>query len=179
MNIDLQAALRPAFRFGKLFNLGLYGVVTLALFTIAATIISPNATGETLAEFANVPPEGITTTQTFILVALLLIHITLWTGVFAAGRELCRQLEHGSIAGAALRADRLANWLWALLLWSVFGQAITSAAVSWHMIEGERFISIGVGPLQISVALAALMAVFLARAFSVGAELWQDHREIV
>ncbi len=179
MMIDLQTMLRPAQRFGMLFSVALYASAGVALCLVAALTLAPIATGQTLSAFVGYPNATMSSGQSFILATLVLLQIGLWAGSFSAGRRLCWHLCAGSVREAGQASERLACWLWGLLLWSLAGQAAASAVATWHLAQGERTVAVAFGGEQVSMAVAALMAVFLARAFSVGAELWQDHQEIV
>jgi hypothetical protein len=179
MTIDLQAVLRPAQRFAMLFNVALYASAGVALFLVAALMLAPVATGQTLSGFVGYPNAAMSREQSFILSTLVLLQIGLWAGSFLAGRRLCWHLCAGSVREAGQASERLACSLWGLLLWSLAGQAAASAVATWHLAQGERTVAVAFDGEQVSMALAALMAVFLARAFSVGAELWRDHQAIV
>ncbi|WMS45313.1 hypothetical protein RDV64_23550 (plasmid) [Acuticoccus sp. MNP-M23] len=179
MMIDLKSAVRPAQLFHMFFTLGLVGVGTLATLAVVATMFAPHATGVALVRFANLPAEGVTGAQAAAMVALMLVSAALWAAMFGVGRRLCQSLSDGSVDDAADAATRLSHVLLALLVWSVIGQIAGSAAASWHLGDGQRIVAVSLGTPQISLALAAFMGVFLARAFTVGAQLWRDHTEIV
>ncbi len=179
MTIDLASAARTARGFHRLFTIGLLLAGAIALSLVGFTLFAPEATGSALAGFAGIRSDGVTGGQAVIMVALTLVWVGLWAAVFMFGRALCSSLSQGSIEQAALAAMQLSHVLLALLVWSVLGQAAGSAATTWHLGDGQRMVSIALGMPQVSLALAALMAVFLARAFAVGVELWRDHTEIV
>ena len=179
MTIDLFPAIRTARRFHLIFTIGLITVAVIAASLIAATLFAPAATGAALVGFAGIGSYSVTGLQAAVIVALMLVWAALWAAVFALGRELCANLSQSSIEEASKAAAHLSHVLLALLVWSIVGQAVTSAAITWHLGDGQRMVKIALGMPQISLALAALMGVFLARAFSVGAELWRDHTEIV
>lgn len=80
---------------------------------------------------------------------------------------------------AARVARRFAAWLWVALIWGIAAQMLASGISTWNFAEGERMVAFQLSAAQITTVLAALMAAVLAHAFALGAELWQDHREIV
>jgi len=109
----------------------------------------------------------------------VLAQIGILAGVIRAARAMFKALSASQPASAAHNARIVAAWLWALFLWSVAAGALGSLISTWHYPAGERALAIQFGSAQITTIVAALMASFLARAFALGAELWQDHREII
>jgi len=99
--------------------------------------------------------------------------------VFALAARVFGKLADGDVDTAAQVAGVLALWFWAIFIWALAEPAVTSVVSTWHMPEGQRSLSIALNGQQVSLALSALIMGCMARALSLGAELWRDHREVV
>lgn len=120
-------------------------------------------------------PEG----QAAVLAGIGLVHLGLWIALLLVARAVFARFAEGDMTAAAARARVLARLLWALFAWGIVAGALASVALSWHFPPGQRELSVGLGSTQVSLALAALVAGFVARAFALGADLWQDHRAVI
>ncbi|MEM7571236.1 MAG: hypothetical protein AAF337_15720 [Pseudomonadota bacterium] len=123
------------------------------------------------------PP--LTQWQEVAVAAIAFVHLGYWLALLLLARGIFGLLSSGDLDGAAKRARTLSFVLWALLVWSVAADALASLAITWHLPEGERVLSISLGTSQVSLALAALISGFLAQGFVLCAELWRDHKEVI
>lgn len=179
MPIDPQPLLRPARRFHLVCRAVFLVLIGLALALILGVLLSPDRTGRMLIGFAGFDGVSPRPWQMAVLAGLLLGQIALWAAVFGTAGRVCGDLVAGRVDQAGARARRLSGWLWAAFAGGLAAHMLGLLAATWHFPAGQRMIGISLGSAQLSTALAALMAAFLARAFSLGALLWQDHREMV
>lgn len=156
------------------------GIFLVALaFVLLAGLFDAVGFGEKLARFGGY--EGVTLVlwQGWALTAIVCVHLCLWMILFRTAGLVFRQIAQETPAFASQSARLMARLLWGLLIWGLVSQILASLAVTWHFPQGQRSIGIGFGTPQLTVVFAALMASFMARAFALGAELWQDHKEMV
>ncbi|MEM8854767.1 MAG: hypothetical protein AAGD34_13780 [Pseudomonadota bacterium] len=179
MTVDPKILTVPARRIQTVMSFGvvLFSAATAAL--AIGAITAPTGTGESLATmggFSTGPMEGW---QNGALVGIAAIHLAIWIALFLTARRMFSTLADGDaeIAGAAART--LSNWLWAMLAWGLISQVLVGLVATWGFPEGERSVGLGIGTTEISLALSALIAGLMARAFAFGAELWRDHREVI
>ncbi|WP_299963836.1 hypothetical protein [uncultured Roseobacter sp.] len=171
----LASARRMQLVMSCMVGLFLVGSATL----IAVVIATPGVIGAHLAQvsgFANGPLEPW---QTVALACIGLVHMALWLAVLTGARRVFGQIAQGNPEGAATTARQLSYGLWAMLGWGLVSQMIVSVVATWGYPPGQRALALGIGTPEISVALSALIAGFLARAFALGAELWRDHQAVV
>lgn len=174
---------REAFAAARRLHMALTVILALTLvFVVAAAIVGASdeisiltaVTG--LASWDGTPlGQG----QERALAAIGLVHLGFWVALLLVARAFVGHFSEGNVARASERAKTLAYILWALFVWTIAAGALGSVAVTWHLPEGERALAIGVGTAQISLGVAALIAGFIARAFALYADLWQDHREVI
>ncbi|WP_298433751.1 hypothetical protein [uncultured Jannaschia sp.] len=146
---------------------------------VAAAANTPMVLGHWLAGLAGANPEGMATWQAMALALLVAGQLGLWLGAAGAMRQTFAALGWLDPAGASLAARRAARWLWSVLIVGVLAHMAATGIATWHYPEGERMLGISLGSSQVSTALAALLAAFMARAFSLGADLWRDNRGMI
>ncbi len=117
--------------------------------------------------------------QQIVLAGIGFVHLGVWLALLLIARAMFGRFAGGDLGGAAARARTLAHVLWGLFAWTIVAGTLASVVLTWHLPEGERALSPSLGSTQVSLALAALVAGFVARAFALSADLWQDHREVV
>ncbi|WP_208353455.1 hypothetical protein [Pseudaestuariivita rosea] len=148
---------------------------------IAMLILDTEGTGRFLiiaAGYEQVIPRPW---QSGALTGIVLSQIAVWALVVTCARMIFTALTEADVHRAGRAATLTARWLWLwlMLVWGILAFALATAVASWHFPPGERSIAINVGTPQISTAFAALLATFISRAFVLGAELWQDHQEVI
>lgn len=117
--------------------------------------------------------------QEVALAMIGFVHLGFWLALLLIARSVMGHFAKADLGRAALRGKTLAYVLWALFGWVIVAGALGSVALSWHLPVGERSLAIGIGSTQISLAIAALIAAFMARVFALCADLWQDHSEVI
>ncbi|MGR3467068.1 MAG: hypothetical protein ACU0CI_04255 [Shimia sp.] len=177
--IDAAPTLSSAQRLAQVMTALLLLPVAGALATLFLSVTAPVDLGIWLAAAAGFPTAPLGGWQAAGLIALLLSHLALWFALLLTAREMFAQIGAGDIDAAGSFARRLALLLWVLLAWGILSHAAGSVLATIALPEGERLLQVSLGTAQISVALAALIASFLAHAFSLGAALWRDHREVI
>ena len=177
--IDAGRTLAAARRLELVMAGGLGLLAALALAGLVVSAIAPVSVAQGLARQAGFGGAVLEAWQAWTLIGVGVVHAGVWLALLAVARAMFRMIVAGDPKAAAGKARTLALLLWAMLIWGVFSQMIASVAATWGFPEGERTLSIAFGTPQISVAFAALIASFLAHAFALGAELWQDHREVI
>ena len=154
-------------------------ILAMGLYLAGSVVADPGGVGETLAGLAGFPSAAIGPSQSLALVAIAALHFAIWIVLFELLRRLFGQLAEGRPEAAARSARRVSHWLWAMLVWGVISQTAVSVLATWGNPVGERALKISLGSSELLVALSAVIAAFMARAFALGAELWRDHREVV
>ncbi|WP_147127765.1 hypothetical protein [Shimia ponticola] len=177
--INPQRALQSASRLAHVMTVGIVFLGCLATVGLFFGLSDLQAAGAFLATQAGYGDHGVPAGPTFALIGIAMVHIGLWITVLIVARRLFRQISLGLPAAAAQTARRVAMLLWIVLAWGILSQSLGSVAATWGYPEGQRSLAIAIGSPQISVAFAALIASFLAHAFALGAELWQDHQEVI
>lgn len=172
----LRAAVRRfqrGFRTAFLVTLGIAAAMIVALLTRPAWI------GGVLSEATGYPLMSPRLWQSTALVVIGLVTLGTYAVVFQTATGVCRMLVQGELGKAAGAVRRLSNWLWVLLGLSVLANTLSVLVATAHAGPGQRALSIAIGSPQVAFAIAALIAMFLARVFVMGAALWNDHNEIV
>ncbi|MEM6466988.1 MAG: hypothetical protein AAF679_10855 [Pseudomonadota bacterium] len=149
---------------------------------VALTILvlrDPETMGATLATWAGYSEAVRLSWQTFGLLGIACLTLLFWGVVFALAARVFGTLAQGDADTAAQQAGVLAMWFWAIFVWALAEPAATSVVSTWHMPEGQRSLSIALNGQQLSLALSALIMGCMARALSLGAELWRDHKAVV
>lgn len=158
------------------------GVVLLFAITVAlafGAVTMPASMGETLARLSGFSTGPMQAWQNSALLGVAAIHLVVWIALLGTLGRVFGYLADGKPETAGRAALTLSYLLWAMLAWGLISQMLVSTVATWGFPEGERAVHLGVGAQQISIALSALIAGFMARAFALGAELWRDHREVV
>lgn len=165
------------------FQLGFQAASVATLGVAAAMIVAlltqPAWIGGALSEATGYPLASPKAWQSAAFVMIGLVMLGTYAAVFQTATSVCRMLVQGDPGNAAGAAQRLSNWLWALLVLSILANTFGVLVAAAHAGPGQRAVSIAVGSPQITLAIAALIAAFLARAFVLGAALWDDHKKIV
>lgn len=178
MTVNIETLRRSARRFHLGFRAMTALTLVAALALLGAMLLWPAEVGGMLAGltgYALTPQPW----QGFALAGIVLIGLGLYVATFAAAARVCSVLVQGELASAGPAAQRLSRLLWAVLGWSVAAHTLAVLVVTANAGPGQRALSFAVGSPQISIAIAALIAAFLAHALTFGAALWQDHQEIV
>ncbi|MEQ9258344.1 MAG: hypothetical protein RIG84_04530 [Roseovarius sp.] len=177
--IDPAKTLLAARRLELVMTVGLVLLSALALVGAGLSLTAPDRIGESLALQGGYGGAPLAPWQNWALIGVMAVHLALWVALFALARQLFGRLAQGLPAEAASSARHVAALLWVMLFWGIASQALASVAATWGYPEGERAVSIALGTPQVSVAFSALVASFMARAFALGADLWQDHQEVI
>ena len=177
-NVDIDPLRRSARRFRFGFQAATAGALASALVLLCTALLRPEEVGALVAGLSGHP---ITPRpwQGATLAAVVIAGLGLYAATFAAAARVCGALVRGEAAAAGPAARRLSRWLWAVLGWSVASHTASILIVTAHAGPGGRALSVSLGAPQVSIAVAALIAAFLAHALTLGAALWQDHQEIV
>ncbi|MEC3862952.1 hypothetical protein VK792_16785 [Mesobacterium sp. TK19101] len=177
--IDATRTLAAARKIEVIMTAGIVILIGFACIGAVASVVSPTELAESIAHRAGYVTAPLVLWQSLALIAILGAHLALWLALLFVARRLFRQLRQGNPAAAVQSARWVAYLLWIMLAWGLASQALASVAATWGYPEGSRVLSIAFGTPQISVAFSALIASFMAQAFALGAELWQDHREVI
>jgi hypothetical protein len=177
--VDTERTLAAARRLEVAMTAGIGLLAAFGLVGIAISVAAPSAVAEALVRQGSYEENTLSAGQAWVVIGVVAIHVGFWIALLDLAGGVFRQLSRGNPKAAARRARVLALLLWGMLAWGLVSQMITSAAATWGFPVGERTISIAFGTTQISVAFAALIASFLAHGFALGAELWQDHWEVI
>ena len=177
--IDPNSVTRPARRIRTVMTCGLLLLSAVAAALAFGAVAMPASLGESLARVSGFPTGPLQAWQNGALLGIAAVHLTIWILLLGIARRLFGNLAEGEAETAGRTARTLSHWLWAMLAWGVIAQMLVSLVATWGLPEGERSVVLAVGTTQISLALSALIAGFMARAFALGAELWRDHREVV
>lgn len=177
-NLDIDPLRRSARRFRLGFRTASAGALASALVLLCALALRPEEVGALLAGLTG-HPLAPGPWQGAALAAVVIAGLTLYAATFAAAARVCGALVRGEMAAAGPAARGLSRWLWVVLGWSVASHTASILIVTAHAGPGGRALSFALGAPQVSIAVAALIAAFLAHALTLGAALWQDHQEIV
>lgn len=177
--VDPNALTVPARRIQMVITCGVVLLVALTVALAFGAVTEPADTGESIARVSGLLTGPMQAWQNAVLLSIAALHLAIWIVLLATARRMFGHLAEGDPETAGHVARTLSRWLWALLALGLMSQMIVSFVATWGFPNGERSVSLGVGTPQISVALSALIAGFMARAFALGAELWRDHREVV
>ena len=178
-DIDPAPLLASARRFHRGFQFAYLVSVTVAGAVLIGLLLAPVWTGATLSEAVGYPLPASRFWQSAALTLIVVGMLVTYALVFFSAATVCSALADGDVEHAALGARSLSNWLWTLLALSILANTAAILVATAHAEPGQRVLSITFGSEQITVAIAALIAAFLARAFVLGAALWRDHREII
>ncbi|MEM6577014.1 MAG: hypothetical protein AAF678_00860 [Pseudomonadota bacterium] len=159
------------------FCLTLFVILIVAI--LLGGLIRPHDLGALISEIAGFDGANRAGWQDAGLIVIVALSLAVWTTLLHHARQVFAHLAIGAPEAAARAARRLSVWLWIMLAWGLVSQILTSLLATWGFPEGQRAIAIGLGLPQISTVLAALVTSFMAQAFTLGAELWRDHQEVV
>ena len=156
-------------------------VLLLALAALGAVLAAsdPLGAGEFLARQAGYGAAALAPWQAWSLIAIVSAHVALWIALLHFARRLFRHMADGVPASAAESARTLSYLLWGMLIWGICSHALVSVSATWGYPAGQRVLSVALGMPQITLFFSALMAGFMAHALALGAELWQDHQEVI
>ena len=179
MVVDPNILTVPARRIRTVMTCGVMLLLAIAATLAFGAVATPASVGESLARVSGFPTGPLQAWQNGALMGVAAIHLAIWIVLLGTARQVFGTLAEGEPETAGHAARTLSYWLWAMLVWGLIAQMLVSLVATWGLPEGERSLTLGVGTSQISLALSALIAGFMARAFALGAELWRDHREVV
>lgn len=176
--IDDAPLRRTARRFEIGFQVATILTIVLALGVLVATLMQTDATGTWLASLTGhaIRPRPW---QSFALVTMVCFGLGLYAATFSAAKTVSGVLSRGEMTAASGAARRLSRWLWAVLFWSVAARTLAVLISTAHAGPGQRALSFAFGSPQISLAVAAFVAAFLAQVLTLVAALWEDHKEVV
>ena len=117
--------------------------------------------------------------QLLALGGLAFVTYACWGAVFWLGRRVFKHLGAVEIMQSAAVAKRISWLLWGIVILSILGHTLGVLILTAHFPPGARALSISLEMGQLSTVLAALFASFIAQALVLGAELWQDHKEVI
>lgn len=177
--IDAGRTLAAARRLEIVMTGAIVVLVGFAGIALVASAVSPIELAESIADRGGYSAAPLALWQSWALIAIMAAHLALWLALLVVARRLFRQLRNGDPGAAVRSAQTVSYLLWAMLVWGIAAQAIASVAATWGYPEGSRVLSIAFGTPQVSVAFSALIASFMAQAFALGAELWQDHQAVI
>lgn len=155
----------------------LHGVAIVGL--ALAVIFNPEVMGNTLAAWAGYPDTTRMLWQDLALLGISCLNLFFWVMVFALAARVFGQIADGYADTAANCARQLALLFWAIFVWALLEPTVLSLISTWHKPEGQRSLAIAFHGKQLHFALSALVMGCMARALSLGAELWRDHQEVV
>lgn len=174
-----EAVIRSARTVSVVLLLATGGVVALALAAVTWMVTAP----QNLGGFIGLTGEGhvvdMPIGQQVALLMLGLVSFAGWALALWWAHAMFAALAKGAPHVAVRLARRIAIVLWALCLWQIIAPALGSLVTTWHFPAGQRAISISLGLSQAGTLLSALIASSMAKALQFGAELWQDHKEII
>ena len=179
MVINTQGVSKAAGRLRQVLTAVALLHVAILLFLVIVACVDPGALGDTLANWAGFEAATRALWQNIGLLVVACLGVGFWIVVFALAARVFGQLAEGETDAAARHAGQLSNWFWAMLAWALLSPMIISVVGTWHMPQGERELSIALNSEQLTLALSALITACMARALTLGAELWRDHREMV
>jgi hypothetical protein len=177
--VDPARTLVAARKLEVMMSVGIVVLIGLACAGLVGGFVSPLEMASAIAEHGGFNAATLTLWQSYAMIGILAAHLALWIALLWAARKLFGELRRGKPDAAAGHARAVVYLLWAMLLWGLVSQPVASVVGSWGYPEGTRILSISFGTPQISVAFAAMIASFMAQAFALGAELWQDHQEVI
>lgn len=178
-SISERAAIRSARTMSGILLLAACGVGALALTAVIWMFTAPqNLAGLIGADGAGGLTE-MAVGQQIALLALGLTSLLGWALALWWAHVMFATLAKGTPHAAVRLARRIALVLWALFLCQIIAPIAGSLIATWHLPEGQRAISVSLGLGQAGTLLSALIASSMAKALQFGAELWQDHKEII
>ncbi|MEL7213497.1 MAG: hypothetical protein AAGK92_12600 [Pseudomonadota bacterium] len=177
--VDASNLTHSAQRMGRIMTGGVALLWGAALALAIGALVMPTDLGGILAAISGFQVDTFMAWQIAALVGIAATHLGVWIVLLMMARRMFENIANGAPDPAGRIALRLSYWLWAMLGWGLISQLLVSLVATWGFPEGERAISLGIGTSHLLMALAALLASFMARAFALGAELWRDTQEVI
>ena len=177
--IDEQEAFAAAQRLRNILTVVL--ILTVGLVVAATVSGASNQGGMVAAATGHMGWQGpaLGRGQQIALVAIGCVHLGFWEALLLIARRIVGRFGTGNLTQAAASAQALTYLLWGLFAWTIVAGALGSVILTWHMPSGERALAIGLSSTQLSLAIAALIAGFMTKAFVLCAALWQDYQEVI
>jgi magnesium-transporting ATPase (P-type) len=179
MKVGEKSVARSATLLGYVLLLILVALTGAAAAVVIWLFVDAQQIGHMLAAGVGYESDVLKTWQAFALTLILLVQIGIWIAVVSQGRQIFTALTRVALNDASVVAGKAARLLWAMLAWGIAGHTIATVVATWHFPEGMKALEVSVGSTEISIAIAALLASFMSRAFVLGAALWQDHQEVI
>lgn len=176
---DIESIVRSAKSSAGLLQALLFLLLGVGIAAIVVAIGSPNTIEELLIGKTLYEGAELSALQLSVLMMLTLSQLLLWGVAVNSTRMSFAQIASDRAAEAANSAARAAKYLWVGLAWSVLAQMPFSVIATWHYPVGERILAVELDWLHFAMLFVALIIGFYSRLIRLGAELWQDHKEIV
>lgn len=174
-----KAVIRTARTMSGVLLLAVVGVAALAVTAVVWMFTAPQNLAGLIGTAGGRDLSEMAVGQQFALLALGLLSLMGWALALWWAHVMFATLAKGTPHTAARLARRITIVLWALFAWQVIAPALGSLISTLHLPEGQRSISVSLGLGQAGTLLSALIASSMAKALQFGAELWQDHKEII
>lgn len=174
-----KAVLRSARTMSGVLLLAAVGLAALALTAVVWMFTAPQNLVGLIGAAGGRALDEMSVGQHIALLGLGLLSLLGWALALWWAHMMFATLAKGTPHIAARLARRIAIVLWALFVWQVMAPALGSLISTLHLPDGQRSISISLGLGQAGTLLSALIASSMAKALQFGAELWQDHKEII
>lgn len=177
--IDSEAIVRSA-RASENFLKGLHLLLWLVgIAAIAIAIKSPSTLKELLIGNTAYRDSQLNAAQMLALTTLALSQLLLWGLAIRSTKMSFAQVASDKAGEAANSAARAATYLWVGLAWSVIAEMPFSVIATWNYPVGERVLAVELSWTHFAMLFVALIIGFYSKLLSLGAELWQDHKEII
>lgn len=174
-----EAAIRSARTMSGILLLATCVVVAFALTAVVWTFTAPQSLVGLISPVGGGNLADMGLSQKIALLVLGLLGLSGWALALWWAHEMFAMLAKGAPHIAVGLARRIALVLWILFLWQTIMPVLGSLVATWHLPAGQRAVSISLGLGQAGTLLSALIASSMAKALQFGAELWQDHKEII
>lgn len=174
-----MAVIRSARMMSVILLLAACGVVALALAATLWMFTDPQALQAVIGPVHGSDLTTMTVGQQIALLTLGVTSLLGWALALWWAHRMFATLTKGAPHEAVPLARRIVVALWVLLLWQILAPALGSLVATWYFPAGQRSVSIGLSFGHAGTLLSALIASSMAKALQFGAELWQDHKEII
>lgn len=178
-NLSEKAALRSVRTMSAVLLLAAVGLAALALMAVMWMFTAPQNLVGLIGAAGGQPLGEMSLGQQIALLGLGLMSLLGWALALWWAHMMFATLAKGTPHIAARLASRIAIVLWVLFIWQIVAPAVGSLIATLHLPDGQRSISVSLGLGQAGTLLSALIASSMAKALQFGAELWQDHKEII
>ncbi|SMP35924.1 hypothetical protein [Shimia sagamensis] len=179
MKVEKTSVVRSATLLGHVLLLILVALSGAAAAVVIWLFVDAQQLGQILAAGVGYESEVLKPWQAVALTLILLVQVGIWIAVVFRGRHIFTALTQAALSEASMSAGKTARLLWAMLVWGIVGHTLATVVATWHFPEGMKALEVSLGSTEISIAIAALLATFMSRAFVLGAALWQDHQEVI